>query len=176
MPGFGKPIIRVALLKRNDPTIRHFFPAGNGKALGITQKAHVLNCLVKVDICVGEYIYIIRELSGLDEKIIWKAHSMLEHKDALGLSDEQVQAIHEIKIATKKQVIKSNADIEIIKLDIKVLLYKNPIDVETVSGLIDRKYSAKKKKAKALVLHLANLKAALSETQYLQLKEIWNSK
>ena len=47
--------------------------------------------------------------------------------------------------------------------------------MEAVNELIDKKYSVKKKKAKGLVKNLADLKAVLSEAQYLQLKEIWHS-
>ena len=109
----------------------------------------------------------------LEEKLYHKAHTFLIYEEELGLTEEKVKKIKELKHETKKELIRSKADIEIIAVDIWAELYNNPIDVDAVNKLIDQKYEIKKAKTKALIQALATLKATLSEEQYATMKKIW---
>jgi len=88
---------------------------------------------------------------GIEEKFFHKAHSALKNQEELGLSEEQVDAIHSLKRDTKKAIIRYDADIASLKVDIGSLLYATPVDVKAVHKLVDEKYDIKKSKSKSLV-------------------------
>jgi len=112
---------------------------------------------------------------GMDEKLFYKAHMMLRNEIELGLSDEQVGMIKDLKLSTKKSMIRQKAEIEILALDVKAAMWKDTIDVEAVGKLIDQKYELKKQKAKSLVAAYAELKGILTKEQKDKLKELWKS-
>ncbi len=107
---------------------------------------------------------------GLDEKIFYKAKFMLKNADELELSDKQVDAIKELKFATKRELVKRSAEIDLVKIDIKEKLYKDKIDLAGINPLIDKKYELKKEKAKYLVKQYAALKGILTDKQLKELK------
>ena len=109
----------------------------------------------------------------LEDKFMHKVHFILSNQDELGMSDEQVQKIKELKIETKKDLIRTKADIEILSLDIKSELSKSAINAKTVKQMIDKKYGLKSEKAKALVDAYATLKGMLPEEQKRKMKELW---
>jgi len=107
------------------------------------------------------------------EKIFLKAHKILKNKEELGLSDEQVQKIKDLKISAKKDLIRKEAEIDILKVDIKSEMYKDTIDVAAVNAFIDKKYDLKKEKTKSLIAAFVALKNILTEDQKKKLKEIY---
>ncbi|MDP8299305.1 MAG: hypothetical protein P9L88_05335 [Candidatus Tantalella remota] len=107
---------------------------------------------------------------GLDSKILYKAKFMLKNQDELGLSAEQVKKIKEVKIAVKKDTVKRNAEIELIKIDIKAKMYDDKLDVAGIDKLIDKKYDLKKAKAKALVQTCSDMRDILTEDQMKEFK------
>ena len=107
---------------------------------------------------------------GLDEKIFYKAKFMLKNQDELELSKKQIDKIKELKVAAKKELIKRNAEIELMKVDIKVHLYEDRVNVPAVNKLIDEKYKFKNAKAKYLVKTYADLKNVLTEKQMKEFK------
>jgi Spy/CpxP family protein refolding chaperone len=94
------------------------------------------------------------------------------YQDELNINDSQLDQIRELKIALKKDVIKKQADLDIIKVDIRSLLYEDEIDVEAVNKHIDQKYEIKKAKTKKVVKSYAQLKKILTNEQIEKLKEI----
>jgi Spy/CpxP family protein refolding chaperone len=112
----------------------------------------------------------------LESKLFGKAHYILKNEEELGLSEDQVQQIKDLKRSVKKSLIMQKAQIEVIAVDIKSMLYDNPVDVEGVNALVDQKYDIKKAKTKGLVESFAQLKATLSEEQWAKLKSLWKSK
>ena len=77
---------------------------------------------------------------GFEKKFFFKAHMILKNQDELGLSDRQAEKIKALKIETKKDLIRKNAEIDIIALDIKVAMYEEQIDTGAIDKLIDKKY------------------------------------
>jgi hypothetical protein len=114
-----------------------------------------------------------KQKKGLGDKFFCKAHMILKKKEELGLSDKQVKKIKDLKIKTKKDLIRKKAEIDIIALDIKVAMHGEKINTATVNKLIDRKYNLKKEKAKSLVGAYAMLKGMLTSGQKDKLKAIW---
>lgn len=105
-----------------------------------------------------------------------KAMMILKNREELGLSEEQIKKVKDLKMSVKKDLIRKKADIEIIALDIKSAMWGDVIDVNAVNALIDRKYDLKKEKAKSLVAAHAALKTVLTEEQKKKLKDICGKK
>jgi hypothetical protein len=110
---------------------------------------------------------------GLEKKIYHKLRLVIVNQDELNLSDKQVEKIEDLKINVKKDLIKRNAEIDLIGVDIKSRLRDEKIDKKAINSLIDRKYELKKAKAKSLIDVLVELKNTLSEEQEKKLKDIW---
>ena len=112
---------------------------------------------------------------GLEQKFYHKAYFFGSHAEELGLSDDQVKSIWAMKRDTKKYLIRQQAEIDVLRVDIKGHLHEQKIDQAVISELIDKKYDLKKEKAKRLVKGIADLKGMLSDEQYAKAKAIWKS-
>jgi len=110
---------------------------------------------------------------NLEDKFSKKAYFILKNKEELGLSDKQVEQIKGLKIKTKKNLISKKAELEILGLDVKSAMWTDPLDVNTVNKLIDKKYDLKKDKAKSLVGAYAALKGLLTEEQKEKMKALF---
>jgi len=109
---------------------------------------------------------------GLEKKILHKLHLVITNQDELNLSDTQVAKIRELKINTKKHLIRRNAEIDLIGVDMKSKLWDDVIDEKAIGQLIDQKYELKKGKAKDLIHALVTLKNTLTKEQNKKLKHI----
>ncbi len=101
-----------------------------------------------------------------------KSHFFLEEQKTLGLSDEQANAIRQLKVDVKKEVIRKSAEIDVLELDIKSKLYESTIDVAAIQKLIDEKYEIKKALAKTVVEAYAKLKSTVNEKQWQDMKNL----
>ena len=109
---------------------------------------------------------------SFEKKIFCKLRLTIVYQDELGLSEDQVAKIHGLKTATKKDIIKREAEIDLITVDIKSKLREDKIDKESIGKLIDQKYDLKKEKAKALIGAYAELNDILSGEQKKNLRGI----
>ena len=109
---------------------------------------------------------------GLKEKFLKKAHKLLMHQEELKLSEEQVGKIKNLKHSVKKDLVMKEAQIEVIGMDVKALLWEDVIDVDKVNALIEQKYDIKKAKAKMLVKAMADLKDILTDEQKKMMKDL----
>jgi len=107
-----------------------------------------------------------------EKKVVHKAMLLIKNQEELGLTEEQVKKIKDLKIATKKDVIKKKADIEILGLDIKAALWEDTVDLSALNALIDTKYELKKEKTKSLVAAYVELKGVLTEEQKAKFKDL----
>ena len=108
----------------------------------------------------------------LDKKVLKKLHMIFEHQEELGISDDQLAKIKELKVALKKDLIQKQADIDLVKVDIRSALYEDEINLNSVDKLIDQKYETKKSKSKQVVSTLAQLKKILTKDQMDNLKNL----
>jgi Spy/CpxP family protein refolding chaperone len=109
--------------------------------------------------------------SGKTDKMFFHKVMLIKSKaKEIGLSDAQLDKIMTLKINTKKSLIKHDADIETLALDIKVEFKKDKINTKAVNSLIDKKYSVKAQKAKDLVAACAGIKKILTKEQKDKLK------
>lgn len=111
---------------------------------------------------------------SIDDAAFHKAHFILANASELGLNDSQIEKITVIKYNAKKTLIKADAEIESMALDIKQALGKPEIDVNQVNSLIDKKYSLKAKKAKDLIQAYVDIKKTLTSEQVKKLKDMYS--
>ena len=109
---------------------------------------------------------------GLEGKFFKKVHMLKSNQEELGLSEKQMDAISNLKLALKRDLIHYGAQIDVLKLDIQAKLREKDVDVNDVNRLVDEKYEAKKAKSKRLVQAYADLKNVLTEDQYNRLKQL----
>ena len=101
-----------------------------------------------------------------------KAHMALKNATELGLTSDQTEKIKALKYSVGKSVIKEDADIKALALDIKEALGKDEVDVNAVNKLIDQKYVLKAQKTKEAIGSYVSLKKILSADQFKKLKEM----
>ncbi|MBI4398786.1 MAG: hypothetical protein HY586_06645 [Candidatus Omnitrophica bacterium] len=115
------------------------------------------------------------ERSGSEDlagKFFYKACGVLSQREALGLSDEQVNTLKNLKLDIQKNLIRQGAEIKILELELVSKLHNTPIDTGAVNKLIDQKYDLKKAVNKELVNAYAKLKSTLTEEQWAKFKEL----
>ena len=100
-----------------------------------------------------------------EDELFRKIKKITMHQDELGITDEQLAKIKTLKMDLKKDLIRKDADIEVLALDIKAALSEDQIDLGKVNKLIDQKSDVKKAKPKSVIAALAELKKAISKDQ-----------
>lgn len=135
-----------------------------------------ITTVIAVVICA---LALVSSCAFADQCSMRKAHLALAKAKELGLSDDQVSRIKALTYNLKKSIIKEDADIKSLGLDIREAITKDTVDVNAVNSLIDQKYALKAAKAKEAVQAYANLKTILTKDQYTKLKEMrshdmWN--
>ena len=106
-------------------------------------------------------------------KFMMKAHFLLENKTDIGLSDDQVKAIKELKLQMEKDNIRQNADEETFMLDLKSKLAEDKVDVEGAGALIDQNSAAVAVAAKSNLAAYAKLKGLLGPDQIKKMKALY---
>ena len=114
--------------------------------------------------------------AGLSQKVMYKAHFILKNATELGLSDQQVKTVKQIKISAKKTKIQKQAQIDLLKVDLHVELHNDTVNLDKVNSLIDSKYEVKKGLAKDMAASIAQLKGTLTAEQLGKMKDLWKSK
>ena len=106
------------------------------------------------------------------EKFFHFAHSILENHEELGLPEEAVKKVKDLKIGTKKSLIRNTAEAELLMVDIISSLYQDKPDISEINKLVDKKFEIKKAGMKKLIVSFVGLKKLLSKEQMKQVKAI----
>ena len=112
---------------------------------------------------------------GLDNMFFMKAHFIKENHAELEIPEDKLETIKNLELETKKMLIKQDAEIETVCLDIMSKLHDYPVDVDAVNKLVDQKYELKKAEAKSLVDAIYKLKGSLTKDQYDKMHKLWES-
>ena len=97
-------------------------------------------------------------------------------EDILNLTQEQKDALKDLKYKMKKEKISRKADIDLIALDIMNAMQKEVIDTKAINKLIDRKYDYKKEIMKSKVEAYAKIQGILTAEQKAVLKDMRKGK
>ena len=106
------------------------------------------------------------------EKFFHFAHSILENHEELGLTDVDVKKVRDLKIGTKKSMIRNRAEVELLMVDIISSLYQEKPEISEINKLIDKKFEIKKAGMKKLIAAFVGIKKLLSKEQMKQIKAI----
>ena len=106
------------------------------------------------------------------EKFFHFAHSILENHEELGLTDVDVKKLRDLKIGTKKSMIRNRAEVELLMVDIISSLYQEKPEISEINKLIDKKFEIKKAGMKKLIAAFVGIKKLLSKEQMKQVKAI----
>ncbi|MDO8662885.1 MAG: hypothetical protein Q7K98_06680 [Candidatus Omnitrophota bacterium] len=108
----------------------------------------------------------------LSNKFFKMAHAIFENQAELGFSDENLRKVKDLKLDTKKSLIKVNAEVETIAVDIMSKLWDDSPDMAEIAKLLDRKYTLKKESMKELLSAFVTLKKMLSKEQLRKLHSL----
>ncbi len=111
---------------------------------------------------------------SLEDKFMDKASFIMMNKDELGVTEEQERKVKDLKLELRKTLIKKQAEIDLLALEIKSGLWEDTVDTAALSKLIEQKYGLKKDKAVAVVEAYANLKKILTKEQMANMKKLWH--
>jgi Spy/CpxP family protein refolding chaperone len=109
-------------------------------------------------------------------KVLKKAHMALEHRADLGLTDDQVKTISDLKLKVEKDGVAQNAEKETFMLDLSAKLKEDTVDVAGIDALIDKNFASMSTAIKSNVDAYAKLKSVLTPEQQKKLKELWGDK
>lgn len=107
---------------------------------------------------------------GLEEKFVMKAHLIMDNSQELGITEDQLAKIRDIKMKTKKMLIMKEAEIDVIELDIKSGLWQDNVDMAAIGLLVAKKYELEKEKAIGIVEACIAIKGILNPEQMSKLK------
>ena len=105
-----------------------------------------------------------------------KSAFLLENKEGIGLSDDQVKTIKALKLEVEKTSVRQGADMQIFMLDVMAKLHEEPIDVDGTNALIDSGSTGMSSSVKSVVAAYAKLKGVLTAEQVVKAKAIWSKK
>ena len=108
----------------------------------------------------------------LGSKFFHMAHTIFENHEELGFSEENLHKVKDLKINTKKSLIRSTAEIDIIAVDIMANMWEESPDMAEINKLIDKKFTLKKEAMKELLNAFLSLKKMLSKEQLHKLHSI----
>jgi len=109
----------------------------------------------------------------LEKKFMCKVIMLMSNEEEMDLTEDQVKNIKDLDFKTQKELIMTNAEIEVLGLEMNVLMKSDTLDTAAINNIIDKKYDLKKQKAKSLVAALAGIKSILTEEQKTKLREMY---
>ena len=108
----------------------------------------------------------------ITDKFMKKAHFLLEQKSEVGLTDDQVKTIKELKLQMEKDSIRQSADKKTFMLDLQSKLSEDKVDIEGANTLIDQNFAAASAAAKSNLATYAKLKSLLNPDQIKKMKTL----
>lgn len=108
----------------------------------------------------------------LKEKFFHMVGDVLENHDALGISKEDKKKFVDLKMSTKKAMIRSMCEVELIMVDMMGALWQHPMDTGSINKMIDKKYDLKKEDMKQLVQAFASFRKMLTDDQMRKLMQL----
>ncbi|HXY55617.1 MAG TPA: Spy/CpxP family protein refolding chaperone [Nitrospirota bacterium] len=98
-------------------------------------------------------------------------HFLWKKLMGLGLSDQQIDTLKEIKTRVTKDTIKKRADLQLARVDLRELLRKDPVDMKAVEASLKKIESASTDLKLSHIKAREEMKAVLTPEQRKKLKE-----
>ena len=108
----------------------------------------------------------------IEGKFFHKVYFILSESGQLQLSEDQMIKIQKIKMDAKKELIMKQAETKIASIDIMMKLGDDPVDVDLINRLVDKKFEFKKAESNAVVKAFAKLIETLTPEQKTKLKDL----
>lgn len=105
-------------------------------------------------------------------KFTMKSDFLLEHKTDIGLTDDQVKTIKDLKLQMEKDGIRQSADMKTAMLDLEAKLTEDKVDVEGTNAFIDKNFASASAAAKSNLNAYVQLKAVLTPDQLTKMKAL----
>ena len=102
-------------------------------------------------------------------------HFLWKKLMGLGLSDQQIDALKEIKSRVTKDTIKKRADLQLAEVDLRELLHKDSVDMKAVEASLKKVESATTDLKLTHIKAREEMKAVLTPEQRKKLKEEINA-
>jgi hypothetical protein len=97
---------------------------------------------------------------------------MLDHREKLGLSSQQVQQLERIRNDFRRQAIRSDADLKVAEMDLESLLQADPVDLKKAEAKIHEIEKVKGDLRFARIRAVEEGRELLSQEQRAKLQEI----
>ena len=109
-------------------------------------------------------------------KFMKKAKFLLSNQEEIGLSEEQIRNIKALKVDVKKLLVRQTAEMEVFNIDLYAKMSEPKVDVEGINAMIDAATVGMVQETKTVVEKYAQLKAVLSDDQWVKAKAVWAKK
>ncbi len=96
-------------------------------------------------------------------------HRLLQQREQLGLSPEQVQQVQAISSEARKALIRHAAEVQVTEIDLSALMQAEPVDLTQVEDAVKRLESQRAERRLARLSAVAQAKALLTPEQRQQL-------
>lgn len=104
--------------------------------------------------------------------ILEKAHFLLQNKEELGLSEDQIKKIWDLKLNLKKEGIRKKAELKVLEVDLMAAMKSENWNDDAIHKIIDQKFDLKKQMMKAGVAAKGQLLSILTDDQKTKMREL----
>jgi Spy/CpxP family protein refolding chaperone len=111
-------------------------------------------------------------IEGMDGPRMMGHGSLLSLRDELGLTDDQVKRLRELRMDREKQAINDRATVEILELELRELLFEEDVDIKAVDTKIDRIASLNAKMHKDRIHGMLDSRKVLTAEQQKKMKDL----
>ncbi|MEA3489394.1 MAG: hypothetical protein U9R44_03505 [Candidatus Omnitrophota bacterium] len=111
----------------------------------------------------------------LEHRFFSEVNLAMNSSMALELSDEQVKQIKDLSKEVSKSLIRQDADIQTLTVEINTLMWEVPVNTEMITPLVAQKHELEKKKSQYLVSVHDKLIKIYTKNQLEKLKDLYKS-
>ncbi|HNV86472.1 MAG TPA: Spy/CpxP family protein refolding chaperone [Candidatus Omnitrophota bacterium] len=110
---------------------------------------------------------------SLKEKFFHKERFIQCNQTELGLKEDQIQAIKNLKYDLSRKMIEMNSKMELAMLDIQQELHNDKVNMDRLNALVDAKMETKKALCKDALKAYVDMMSILTAEQKAKMKELW---
>lgn len=89
----------------------------------------------------------------------------MEKLKALGLDEKQKEAVKAVHLRTKKEMVRSRADVEVAEIELKEVLSKDPVDLKAAEATVKKVEGLKSEMRMLHIKAMEEIKSSLTPEQ-----------